>query len=33
MPEVLASLSGVDVAFGRRQILHGINLSIGAGEF
>ena len=33
MPNVLASLSDVDVVFGRRSILRDINLSIGAGEF
>ena len=33
MSDVLASLSGVDVAFGRRKILHDISLSIGIGEF
>jgi len=33
MPETLASLSGVDVAFGRRKVLHDISLSIQAGEF
>ena len=33
MPDILASLSGVDVVFGRRRILHDVNLSIEAGEF
>lgn len=33
MPETLASLSGVTVAFGRRPILHGVSLSLGTGEF
>jgi manganese/iron transport system ATP-binding protein len=33
MPEILATLSGVEVSFGRRKILHGIGLSIAAGEF
>ena len=33
MPETLASLSGVNVAFGRRKVLHDISLSIGVGEF
>ena len=33
MPNVLASLAGIDVAFGRRSVLHDINLSIEAGEF
>ncbi|MDR0439776.1 MAG: ABC transporter ATP-binding protein [Candidatus Accumulibacter sp.] len=33
MPEVLANLSRVDVAFGHRKILHGICLSIAVGEF
>ena len=30
---MLASLAGIDVAFGRRSVLRDINLSIGAGEF